>query len=175
MAYCCDVERKKLQNRISRIHGQVHSLKNKFDIEFTYFEGECCFEEIKRITPLKQIRKSQNGNTDISTKSKKIHKYTLDEMNSICGTEFTFKAHIIRKLNIRYKQLLKLNLVENNYSFTKDKNYIFRERLAAIKTGKFTNGKLKSFISDKNFISSSNLFLKSGSPIFFIIFKRFGT
>ena len=46
-------------------------------------------------------------------------------MNSICGTEFTFKAHIIRKLNIRYKQLLKLNLVENNYSFTKDKNYIY--------------------------------------------------
>ena len=31
VAYCCDVERKKLQNRISRIHGQIHSLKNKFD------------------------------------------------------------------------------------------------------------------------------------------------
>ncbi len=30
----------------------LNSLKNKFDMEFTYFEGECCFEEIKRITDL---------------------------------------------------------------------------------------------------------------------------
>ncbi len=33
MSYCCDVERKKLQNRISRIAGQVNSLKNKFNDE----------------------------------------------------------------------------------------------------------------------------------------------
>lgn len=99
------------------------------------------YEEIKRTTPLKQIRKSQNGNTDISTKSKKIHKYTLDEMNSICGTEFTFKAHIIRKLNIRYKQLLKLNLVENNYSFIKDKNYIYIDINRNTESGKLKNKK----------------------------------
>ena len=83
------------------------------------------YEEIKRITPLKQIKKNRNGTTDISSKSKKIHKYTLNDMNYLCGTEFMFKTHIIRKLNIRYKQLLKNNLIEDIYSFTKDKNYIY--------------------------------------------------
>ena len=42
-----------------------------------------------------------------------------------CGTEFMFKTHIIRKLNIRYKQLLKNNLIEDIYSFTKDKDYLY--------------------------------------------------
>ena len=83
------------------------------------------YEEIKRITPLKQIRKNLNGTTNISTKSKKIHKYTLEELNNLCGTNLEFKTHMIRKLNIRYKQLLKLNLINDIYTFSKDKNYIY--------------------------------------------------
>lgn len=83
------------------------------------------YEEIKRITPLKQIKKNRNGTTDVLSKSKKIHRYTLDDMNYLCGTEFMFKTHIIRKLNIRYKQLLKNNLIEDIYSFTKDKDYLY--------------------------------------------------
>lgn len=52
MAYCCDVERKKLQNRISRIHGQVHSLKNKFDDENFKLE-EDPYETIRQLTAIK--------------------------------------------------------------------------------------------------------------------------
>ncbi len=33
MEYCCEVERKKLQNRISRIAGQINGLKKRFDDE----------------------------------------------------------------------------------------------------------------------------------------------
>jgi DNA-binding FrmR family transcriptional regulator len=52
MAYCCDVERKKLQNRISRIHGQVHSLKNKFNDEKFKLE-EDPYETIRQLTAIK--------------------------------------------------------------------------------------------------------------------------
>lgn len=52
MAYCCDVERKKLQNRISRIHGQVHSLKNKFNDENFKLE-EDPYETIRQLTAIK--------------------------------------------------------------------------------------------------------------------------
>jgi len=52
MAYCCDVERKKLQNRINRIHGQVHSLKNKFSDENFKLE-EDPYETIRQLTAIK--------------------------------------------------------------------------------------------------------------------------
>ena len=59
MAYCCDVERKKLQNRISRIHGQIHSLKNKFDDEKFKLEED----PYETITPLKNKHKLINLHT----------------------------------------------------------------------------------------------------------------
>lgn len=52
VAYCCDVERKRLQNRISRIHGQIHSLKNKFDDEKFKLE-EDPYETIRQLTAIK--------------------------------------------------------------------------------------------------------------------------
>jgi len=52
MAYCCDVERKKLQNRISRIAGQVNSLKNKFNDEKFNLE-EDPYETIRQLTAIK--------------------------------------------------------------------------------------------------------------------------
>lgn len=52
MSYCCDVERKKLQNRISRINGQVLSLKNKFDDEKFILE-EDPYETIRQLTAIK--------------------------------------------------------------------------------------------------------------------------
>ena len=52
MSYCCDVERKKLQNRISRIHGQVHSLKNKFNDENFKSEDDP-YETIRQLTAVK--------------------------------------------------------------------------------------------------------------------------
>ncbi|QKF74043.1 transcriptional regulator, RcnR/FrmR family [Aliarcobacter faecis] len=52
MAYCCDVERKKLQNRINRIHGQVHSLKNRFNDENLKLEDDP-YEIIRQLTAIK--------------------------------------------------------------------------------------------------------------------------
>lgn len=52
MAYCCDVERKKLQNRISRIYGQVHSLKNRFNDENLKLEDDP-YEIIRQLTAIK--------------------------------------------------------------------------------------------------------------------------
>ncbi|WP_324171833.1 metal/formaldehyde-sensitive transcriptional repressor [Sulfurimonas sp.] len=52
MAYCCDVERKKLQNRINRIAGQVNSLKNKFaDDEFNLDTDP--YETLRQLTAIK--------------------------------------------------------------------------------------------------------------------------
>lgn len=52
MAYCCDVERKKLQNRISRIAGQVNSLKNKFNDEKFNLDSDP-YETIRQLTAIK--------------------------------------------------------------------------------------------------------------------------
>ena len=52
MAYCCDVERKKLQNRISRIAGQVNSLKNRFNDETFHLDSDP-YETIRQLTAIK--------------------------------------------------------------------------------------------------------------------------
>ena len=52
MSYCCEVERKKLQNRISRIAGQVNSLKNKFNDEKFSIESDP-YETIRQLTAIK--------------------------------------------------------------------------------------------------------------------------
>eukprot|EP01029_Cantina_marsupialis_P006423 TRINITY_DN170286_c0_g1_i1.p1 TRINITY_DN170286_c0_g1~~TRINITY_DN170286_c0_g1_i1.p1 ORF type:complete len:110 (+),score=13.73 TRINITY_DN170286_c0_g1_i1:31-330(+) len=52
MAYCCDVERKKLQNRISRIAGQINSLKKKFDDEKFHLDTDP-YETIRQLTAIK--------------------------------------------------------------------------------------------------------------------------
>ncbi|WP_321311835.1 metal/formaldehyde-sensitive transcriptional repressor [Halarcobacter sp.] len=52
MAYCCDVERKKLQNRINRISGQVNSLKNKFNDESFHLDSDP-YETIRQLTAIK--------------------------------------------------------------------------------------------------------------------------
>lgn len=52
MAYCCDVERRKLQNRISRIAGQVNSLKTKFNDEEFNLDNDP-YETIRQLTAVK--------------------------------------------------------------------------------------------------------------------------
>jgi len=52
MVYCCDVERKKLKNRINRIAGQVNSLKNKFGEEDFNFDNDP-YETIRQFTAIK--------------------------------------------------------------------------------------------------------------------------
>jgi len=52
MAYCCDVERKKLQNRINRIAGQVNSLKTKLNDEEFQLE-EDPYETVRQLTAIK--------------------------------------------------------------------------------------------------------------------------
>jgi DNA-binding FrmR family transcriptional regulator len=52
MAYCCDVERKKLQNRLSRISGQVSALKKQFDDETVHLD-EDPYETIRQLTAIK--------------------------------------------------------------------------------------------------------------------------
>lgn len=52
MSYCCDVERKKLQNRINRIAGQVNSIKNKFEDEKFNLDNDP-YETIRQLTAIK--------------------------------------------------------------------------------------------------------------------------
>ena len=52
MAYCCDVERKKLINRINRISGQVNSIKKNIEDESNSFE-EDPYEIVRQLTAVK--------------------------------------------------------------------------------------------------------------------------
>jgi DNA-binding FrmR family transcriptional regulator len=52
MKYCCNVEKKKLQNRINRIAGQVNSLKTKLNEDEFRFE-EDPYETIRQLTAIK--------------------------------------------------------------------------------------------------------------------------
>lgn len=52
MAYCCDVERKKLINRINRISGQINSLKNNISDESNTFD-EDPYEVVRQLTAVK--------------------------------------------------------------------------------------------------------------------------
>ncbi len=52
MAYCCEIERKKLQNRINRIAGQINSLKNKFTDENFNLDSDP-YETIRQLTSVK--------------------------------------------------------------------------------------------------------------------------
>ena len=52
MAYCCDVERKKLINRINRILGQINSIKNNIKDESNSFE-EDPYEIVRQLTAVK--------------------------------------------------------------------------------------------------------------------------
>ncbi len=52
MAYCCDVERKKLVNRINRISGQINSIKKNIVDESNSFE-EDPYEIVRQLTAVK--------------------------------------------------------------------------------------------------------------------------
>lgn len=52
MAYCCDVERKKLKNRIARISGQVKAIEAKLKDEEYHLE-EDPYEMVKQLTAVK--------------------------------------------------------------------------------------------------------------------------
>ena len=75
------------------------------------------YEELKRITPLKQIKKKSNSNYSVSNKFKQIHSYTLEELNSICGTNYKYLSKIMEGLEVQYKKLIQKNLVNDIYKF----------------------------------------------------------
>ena len=75
------------------------------------------YEELQRITPLKQIKKKSNSDYSVSNKFKQIHSYTLEEFNSICGTKYQYLSKFLDSLNIQYKKLIKKNLVDDIYKF----------------------------------------------------------
>jgi len=52
MAYCCDVERKKLINRINRISGQISSIKKNISDENKPFD-EDPYEVVRQLTAVK--------------------------------------------------------------------------------------------------------------------------
>ena len=52
MAYCCDVERKKIINRVNRIAGQINSIKIKISDE-KYNLDEDPYEIIRQLTAVK--------------------------------------------------------------------------------------------------------------------------
>jgi len=52
MAYCCDVERKKLTNRVAQISGQIKSIKNKLKDEDYHLE-EDPYEIVRQLTAVK--------------------------------------------------------------------------------------------------------------------------
>lgn len=74
------------------------------------------YEELKRITPLKQIKKSKD-NYSVSNKFKQIHTYTLEEFNDICGTEYKYLSKFLDSLNIQYKKLIDKKLIDDIYRF----------------------------------------------------------
>lgn len=75
------------------------------------------YEELQRITPLKQIKKKSKDNYSVSNKFKQIHSYTLEELNSICGTNYKYLSKIMEGLEVQYKKLIKKNLVDDIYKF----------------------------------------------------------
>lgn len=75
------------------------------------------YEELQRITPLKQIKKKSKDNYSVSNKFKQIHSYTLEEFNLICGTKYQYLSKFLDSLNIQYKKLIKKNLVDDIYKF----------------------------------------------------------
>lgn len=52
MAYCCDVERKKLTNRVSRISGQIKAIEAKLKDENFHLE-EDPYEMVRQLTAVK--------------------------------------------------------------------------------------------------------------------------
>lgn len=52
MAYCCEVERKKLKNRIARIAGQIKSIEAKLKDEKYHLE-EDPYEMVRQLTAVK--------------------------------------------------------------------------------------------------------------------------
>ena len=74
------------------------------------------YEELKRITNLKQIKK-KNEDTIISNKYKQNHSYTLEELNSLFGSDYKFLSKLLANLEIQHKKLLKMNLIEDIYKF----------------------------------------------------------
>ena len=75
------------------------------------------YEELQRITPLKQIKKKSNSDYSVSNKFKQIHSYTLEELNSICGTNYKYLSKIMEGLEVQYKKLIQKNLVNDIYKF----------------------------------------------------------
>lgn len=75
------------------------------------------YEELKRIEPLKQIKKKSKDNYSVSNKFKQIHSYTLEEFNTICGTDYKFLSKFMEGLEVQYKKLVKKNLVNDIYKF----------------------------------------------------------
>lgn len=52
MAYCCDVEKKKLINRINRISGQINSIKTNISNDTSDFEKDP-YEIVRQLTAVK--------------------------------------------------------------------------------------------------------------------------
>ncbi len=75
------------------------------------------YEELKRIIPLKQIKKKSNKDYSVSNKYKQIHTYTLEEFNAICGTNYKFLSKFKEGLEVQYNKLIKKNLVDDIYKF----------------------------------------------------------
>ena len=78
--------------------------------------GVGLYEELKRITNLKQVHKKDNKYS-VKSKYKQNHEYTLEELHEICGTNFKYLTHIKSKIEIQYNKLLKLKLIVDKYKF----------------------------------------------------------
>lgn len=74
------------------------------------------YEELKRITNLKQIKK-KNEDTIISNKYKQNHSYSLDELNDLFGSDYKYLSKLLPNLEIQHKKLLKMNLIDDIYKF----------------------------------------------------------
>lgn len=78
--------------------------------------GVGLYEELKRITNLKQIQK-KNENTIVSNKYKINHSYLLDDLNLLFGSDYKFLSKLLQNLLIQHKKLLKMNLIDDIYQF----------------------------------------------------------
>ena len=78
--------------------------------------GVGLYEELKRITPLKQIRKKDEKKV-VTEKFKQIHTYKLEEFNFICGSDYKYLSTFLQNLLIQYKKLVDLKLIDDIYTF----------------------------------------------------------
>lgn len=96
----------------------------KFNIDLNKLSSKLglgLYEELTRITPLKNKKKGKVKEFDYKTS----HNYTLEQLNSMFGTDFKYMSKLKEKFLIQYKKILKLELLKDIYEFEFNKSFLY--------------------------------------------------